>query len=54
MESEIRFVTGIHKSDALASPVLEGGILPSVKRRYLQKGILFHCGFLVWAYEELL
>lgn len=54
MEIEIKFETGIHRSDLLASLVLEGGILPSVKKCYLQKGIVFHCGFSVWAYEELL
>lgn len=45
MGSEIKFETGVHKSDLLASLMLEGGILPSAKKHYLQKGILFHCGF---------
>lgn len=45
MGSEIKFETGVHKSDLLASLVLEGGILPSIKKCYLQRGILFHCGF---------
>ena len=45
IEGEINFETGIHESDLLASLVVEGGILPSAKKHYLQKGILFHCGF---------
>ena len=44
-EGGINFETGIHESDLLASLVVKGGILPSAKKRYLQKGILFHCGF---------
>lgn len=45
MGSEIKFEPGAHRSDPLASLMLEGGILPSVKKHYLQKGVLFHCGF---------
>lgn len=45
MASEIKFESDVHKSDLLARLMLEGGILPSVKKHYLQKGILFHCGF---------
>lgn len=45
IEGEINFETGIHESDLLASLVVEGGILPSAKKHYLQKGFLFHCGF---------
>lgn len=47
MEAEINFEVSIHESDLLASLVEEGGILPSAKKCYLQKGILFHCGFWV-------
>lgn len=42
---EIKFETGVHQSDLLASLMLEGGILPSAKKHYLPKGILFRCGF---------
>lgn len=45
IEGEINFETGIHESDLLAGLVVEGGILPSAKKHYLQKGFLFHCGF---------
>lgn len=45
IEGGINFETSIHESDLLASLVVEGGILPSAKKCYLQKGILFHCGF---------
>lgn len=41
----LKFKTGVHRSDRLASLLVEGGILPSAKQCYLQKGILFHCGF---------
>ena len=47
MESEINFEISIHESDLLAGLVEEGGISPSAKKCYLQKGILFHRGFWV-------
>lgn len=44
IEGEINFETGIHESDLLASLVVEGGILPSAKKHYLQKGFYFTVG----------
>lgn len=44
IEGEINFETGIHESGLLASLVVEGGILPSAKKHYLQKGFYFTVG----------
>lgn len=41
MESEIKFETSVHQSDLLASLVLHSGILPSVKRNAIYKGVFY-------------
>lgn len=53
IEGEINFETGIHESDLLASLVVEGGILPSAKKHYLQKGFFISLWVRVEAYEVL-